>query len=268
MMGNKLERLISRRRWIPVVFMALLWFLLLLLGAQEYWSWSILIPMTVCMLLSMLFGSAATMRLMDPAVKILQDQCDPYPLLEETSYQLGYVKNRSDRTLLTLNRASGLIAAGYHHQALEEMEALDIHNPAVPAGWRYTYYHNLVAASIRCGYKEKAEVYYQTAIQQMFDVKGKEQKQLSSCRMHLSADFCILQGNYTQACDLLFKMVPNNLYEQVSLAYSLAQIAVAQGQPDVARVHLDFVLTYGNRLYTVTKAQSLLEELNARTPSE
>lgn len=266
-MGNKVDRLCSRHRWIPVLVMAVLWTLLLLLELA-YWSWWILVPLTFCMLLSLLIGSASTLRLMNPTVKIMQEQCDPYPLLEETSYQLGYVKNRSDRTLLTINRASGLMAAGYHHQALEELEALDIHDPAVPTGWRYTYYHNLTAAAISCGYKEKAQTYYQTAIQQFSGLKGKAREEMQSCRVHLSAELCIMQGGYAQAHDLLTKTAPNNLYEQVVRAYDLAKIAVEQGQPSNARIHLDFVFRYGNRLHTVVKAQELAEELNKEPLSE
>lgn len=266
-MGNKFDRLCSRHRWVPVLVMALLWSLLLLLELEE-WAWWILIPLTFCMLLSLLMGSACTMRLMNPTVKMMQEQCDPFPLLEETSYQLGYVKNRSDRTLLTINKASGLMAAGYHHQALEELEALDIHDPAVPTGWRYTYYHNLTAAAIRCGYMEKAQTYYQTAIQQFSALKGKPQEDLQSNRVHLSAELCMMQGAYAQAYDLLSKVASKNLYEQVVRAYDLAEIAVAQGQPQTARIHLDFVFRYGNRLYTVAKAQKLVEELNKEPLSE
>ena len=56
--------------------MWLLWFLLLLLGAQEYWSWSILIPMTVCMLLSMLPATAFA-KTVEPLEPVYISQYNP-----------------------------------------------------------------------------------------------------------------------------------------------------------------------------------------------
>ena len=264
MMKQKWERLCSRHRWIPVLVVAVILFPWVLLSEGESWIW---IPVSLGMLLSLLFGSAYTMQLMNPAVKVLQDRCDPHPLLEETTCQLGYVKNRSDRTLLTLNRCAGLIEAGYYDQALDELEALDIHDPAVITQWRYVYYHNLTAASIDSGHKEKAEVYYQSALQQFAGLRGKAREQMELRRIALSADICIMYGNYAQAYELLAPMAPDTLQGQVGRAYALARIAVAQGQPDIARVHLDFVLTYGNRLHVVAKAQKLVEEIQKETPS-
>lgn len=265
---SKWDRLCSRHRWVPVVIMTLLWAVLLWLGAMEVWSWWILIPVTVCMAVSLLGGSAATLRLVNTATKVLQDACDPHPLLEETSYQLGYVKNRSDRTALTINRAAGLVAAGYCHQALEELEVWDIHDPAVTTAWRHIYYHNLTVAAIECGYTEKALVYYQNAIRQFEGLKGKARTEAYPYRVQLSALVCAMQGNYAQAYELLAPLAPPTLYAQVGRAFTLARIAAAQGQPEIARIHLDFAARYGNRLHTAAKARKMLEEMNAQAPSE
>lgn len=264
-MKQKWERLCSRHRWVPVVVVVLCMIPAFLLAVQEE-SWFAYILIGLIVAVSLLSGSASTLRLMNPTVKMLQDRCDPFPVLEETSYQLGYVKNRSDRTLLTINRAAGLANAGYYDQALEELEALDIHNPAVPVAWRYAYYHNLASVAIDAGHKEKAEVYYQNALQQLTGLKGKQRETGNTQRTALSADICLMHGNYAQAYELLAPLTPGHLQGQVSRAYALAQIAMAQGQPEVARVHLDFVLTYGNRLHVVAKAQKLVEEIQ-RTPS-
>ena len=265
-MKQKWERLCSRHRWVPVVVVVLCMIPAFLLAVQEE-SWFAYILIGLIVAVSLLSGSAATMRLMNPATKIMQDQCDPFPLLEETSYQLGYVKNRSDRTLLTINHSAGLANAGYYDQALEALEALDIHNPAVPAAWRYAYYHNLASVAIDAGHKEKAEIYYQNAVQQFAGLKGKLREMTSPQRIALSADICLLYGNYAQAYELLAPLTPGHLQGQVSRAYALAKIAVAQGQPEVARVHLNFVLTYGNRLHVVAQAQKMSEEINKETPS-
>ena len=266
-MERKWDRLCSRRRWVPVVFMALCLVPATLLAVQED-AWPIYVVAGLLLALSLLGGSAASMRLTDTATKGMQDACDPHPLLEETTHQLGYVKNRSDRTFLTINRAAGLIAAGYCHQALEELEAWDIHDPAVMTAWRHVYYHNLTAAAIECGSAEKALVYYQNALQQFEGLKGKARREAYPHRVQLSADICRMQGNYAQAYELLAPLSPPTLYHQVGRAFTLARIAAAQGQPEIARIHLDFVVKYGNRLHVAAKARKLLEEMNAPAPSE
>lgn len=264
-MKKKMQRLFSRYRWMPVLVTALMLLPWVLLAEGDPW---VLIPAAFCLLLSLLFGSSYTMMLMNSTVKMLQDHCDPHPLLEETTCQLGYVKNRSDRTLLTLNRAAGLIEAGYYGQALEELEALDIHDPVVIAPWRYVYYHNLTVAAIECGQKEKAEVYYRNALQQFQELKGKNREKIHPQRVALSAEICLMYENYAQACELLAPLTPDALKAHVNRAYTLARIAAAQGQPEAARMHLDFVLRYGNRLHVVAKAQKLAEELYEKAPSE
>lgn len=263
-MNHKLNRAFSRHRWLPPLITAAI---LLPLLAACVWlgmgAW-VYILMAFTLLVSFFMGSGCTAALMNETLKAWQDRCDPYPMLEETTYQLGYVTSRSDRNILIINRCAGLIETGYLQQALEELEAINIDDPATVPANRYVYYHNLADAAIECGYREKAEIYYQKALQQRQSIKGAAAKQLRDSYTHLDAAMARARGDLMSAYALLAPMEPQSLKGQVSRSLDLARIAIGQGNPAAAKPHLEFVMRYGNRLYAVTQAQALWNEWNTQ----
>lgn len=261
-MNRKLNRALSRHRWLfPLITATALVALAVVCIHLEMGAWIYLL-MGFTMLVSFFMGSGATATLMNETVKPWQDGCDPYPLLEECTHQLSYVKNRSDRNLLTINRCAALIEIGYIQQAMEELEAINIDDPATIPANRYVYYHNLADAAIECGQQEKAEIYYQKAQQQRQSLKGKAAQQLKDSFTHLDAAMARARGDLMTAYALLAPMEPRSLKGQVSRSLELARIAIGQGNPDAARPHLEFVMRHGNRLYAVVQAQELWSSLN------
>ena len=101
-MKEKWYRLTNRHRWIPVAITILfiaLWLLLLwkvgaLAELERDEMISFYIAAGVMLLCSLVAGSACSSYLMNPTVKSLNNQCDPFPLLAECEDQFTYVKNK------------------------------------------------------------------------------------------------------------------------------------------------------------------------------
>ncbi len=252
----------NRHRWIPVVIAALFCPLYILLTAA---CDAIVIGYVFAglfFLSSLVVGSSGGIRLRNHFGKALSDQCDPYPLLEEVNDQLSYVKSPTDRTNLVIDRAVCLCNIGDPGTALAELEALNIDDPVVIPAVRHAYYHNLTICAIRCGQLEKAEVYYQKTTQQLDSIKGKAYDIAAQTMLLCTAGMLVARGNYDEAYQMLAPFSPANRMQQVYRSYRLGQIALAQNQPDHARIHLEFVVQNGNRLYITEEARQWLSTLS------
>lgn len=259
-MREKFHRFCSRHRWAPPA-MAAVFVIALRVAFPDaagpvFWTLCGLI-----LLLSLLGGSSSTYLLQNGAVKEMNEQCDPYPLLEEVDRQRLYVKNRSDRNLLALNRCAALIEAGYFDGALTELENINVDDPTPPLQWRYVYYHNLTITALSCGQGERAQVYYHKAMQQFDAAKDKLQDKMRYDRTFLTAAMHLYHDEYAQAMALLAPQNPDTLLARVHRAYALGRIALAQNDAAVARVHLEYVAAHGGRTYLVPAARKLLDEI-------
>lgn len=270
-MREKYTRFISRHRWVPPVLTlaALVFLRLLTFEIDDMLLWLFGGPYTIIwvlgglfFLLSLLMGSAATLRLMNAAVVRMNEQCDPYALLEETNKQLLYVKSRTDRSMLAINRAAALVEMGQQTRAMEEMEAINTDDPVLTVQWRYVYYHNLTLTALSCGQMEKAQVYYQKCLQQFDSAKGKMRDKLQEHKTTLTAIMHLYHDEYEQAYAMLAPQNPETLLTRVHRAYALGRIALVQGNIPVARVHLEFVAANGGRTYLPAAANGLLADLN------
>lgn len=202
-------------------------------------------------------------KLVQPAIQMMNEQCDPYPLLEETARQMHYgYKGTMEQTNI-INHACALRNCGQYQQALDLLLGINIdrNSGTLPAA-KFVYYNNLSDLMTLMCYYAEAEVWYQKQVQIFGDMpENKIKKSLRQTMESATASAWFRRGEYAKAQAALNAMQPKELSHQVGNALLYARCCIAQGYPEGARQPLQFVLDNGNRFFAVQEARDLLSKL-------
>ena len=203
----------------------------------------------------------------DTQVKVLNDLCDPYPLLEELEFQLAYTKPGNFRQLLLTNYSAALSAIGQYDRMLEILESVNIDQyggtqPALKA----VYYANLACALIEKGSLTAAAVWLGKAEQLLTLIKKPDAKMMvQQTILGSRATIALKREEYDQVIAILENIPAASRRAAVAKAMTSAELAIAMGQPDRARSQLNYVIFNGNRLAVVEKAKTLMATLTTPT---
>lgn len=257
------QRFVSRHRWVmPVFFTAaaiVYAYIFADLGLSPWWA-MVLLPF---IMISFFMGSSVSSALQLPAIKALDEACDPYPLLDETTVQLTYVKNKQDRATLTLNHTAALIELGQAGKARALLATVchaDL--PPLPTAW-LAYNVNMAMAELQAtGDFARAQVFYEQGCPLPERVKNPKQQAIMTDSLRLLyAELLLAQGEAGAALPVVNAIADTGPRMQVSKAWAYARIALATGDTETARQNLAYVLAHGNRLYVVQHARALMETL-------
>lgn len=198
-----------------------------------------------------------------PALKRLNDECDPYPLLETSEEILKYVKKSHEQLTATLNRCSALSHIGRHQENLDCLKAIAIDSyNGLPATLRYVYYHNLADALLTSGDKEAAEWAFEKSKECFAAVKNKKLiTQFADSMNFMQVELCIENGENERALELIKGVDTTTVARSVTVAYLSAKINIGLGLTDRAKTDLEYVIATGNKLCSVAEAQELLEKI-------
>ena len=262
---RKYQRFVSRHPWVSPAFftvaMAVYACIFADIGLSPWWT-LVLLPF---LLISFLQNASASSALQQAAIKIMEDTCDPYPLLDETTIQLTYIKNTGLRAYLLLNHAAALIETGEPEKAygvLSNLSQVDL--GPLPQSL-LVFYHNLAYAELAVtGDLSRVQVWYEQAVKMVDGIKKPEERvKATAMAQMLYGEWQIARGEYVAALEAVNSVPNNSLRRQVDKAWAYARIAYAQGDIATAIRNLEYVIGYGNRLYVVQQAHALLAEVTA-----
>lgn len=243
------------------VILCVCYSMLVILGV---WLWVVVLIDLLVIFFVCAWVDGSSGKLMQRPLKALSDECDPYPLLQETAEQLTYGFSGVTEQTIRINHCLALREIGQYQQSWELLSAINIDRelgllPQV----KFVYYCNLCDVLTLMGRYPEAEVWYQKAIQIYQDMSENKMKQaLREAVEGMAADAWYRRGDYAQARACISARQPEKLNNRVDQALLYARCSIALGEPDVARQALEFVIAYGNRLYAVTEARYLLDTLN------
>lgn len=227
------------------------------------WLWLVvLLGVLAVFFVCLWVGSSGPYLLIAPT-KALNEGCDPYPLLREAQEQLTYRNTGPNEQLLCLDQCVALRYAGEYQQALEQLNAINIDRYAgtLPTS-KFVYYNNLTDLLSVMGHFSEAEIWYQKAVQIYQDLpENKAKEKLRQLVDYLTADAWFRRGDYSQAIACVNALQPKTLVERIDRAMLYARCCAAMGQPERAKEQLEFVLAYGNRLYAVTEARYMMDQI-------
>lgn len=202
-------------------------------------------------------------RYLRKALEAMKNDCDPYPLLQETQEQLTYPGPKSGRQIMEINYALALREVGEYDKAQALMESISIDKHATIPAVKLVYYNNRMDICALTGRYAEAVVWYEKTAQIFQDLRpGKQKEQLRHAVEQNLALFHYCKGEFDLTLQVLRQAKPQNMNERIENAMMFARTYLAMGETEKAKKPLRFVAENGNKLYFATEAKELLTRIN------
>lgn len=206
----------------------------------------------------------APAKLMQEPIEITDQQCDPYPLLEEMERQMARKEKGPQRQLTELNYAMALRMVGEDQRAATILEHINIDRfPSMSPYTKFIYYNNLSDALFALKRNGEANIWHRKAMQIYNDLPENTMKQQLTVACQLSeAEVLYHEENYDDALRKAAWIKCQSKRQLLDTALLAAKCHIALEEPEKAREKLQYVIDQGNRLHIVEEAGALLETLN------
>lgn len=202
--------------------------------------------------------------IMRKALKALNDECDPYPLYEETAKLLTYKNSIVLQQVILINHAVALRSMGEYQRNLDALRELNIDKTAgmLPMN-KVVYYNNLMDAYGLLGQYEEARIWYKKMMLIHADIKNQKQlEQLEyvvACAKAFNAYF---EKEYEKTIEFLEEVPYRDMGGSIDMAMLYAKTAIAMGDVKTAKTKLEYIVRNGNKLYEVKEAQKMLKNFD------
>lgn len=203
-------------------------------------------------------------RFQNRALRIMMDQCDPYPFLHELQTQLSYGYAPGYEMMLRLNLATALYNTGSAQVALNVMKLIPIEKKGrTNRLMKAMYYNNLTTFSSQMGDTAGAEDAYEKFLEL---ANGKAKKALEKHYPQLmplaEADHLYRIGEVRTALAKARTATEKTVMDRVTHAWFRAKCAIALEDYDTARRELNYVIAHGNKLAMVQDSWAMLKKLD------
>ena len=210
------------------------------------------------------FIALAPAKLLEDPLRIMDQECDPHPFLEECTRQLERSKPSPQQQLAQINRATALRMLGENFQVLEILENLNIARfPSTTPFIKYVYYNNLVDVLFELDRDVEAHIWHKKAMQLYQDLPVPQAEKFYGQSMNLTKALALYhQGEFEDALKIVTWMkceTPRHLMDAALLA---ARCHIALEEPEKAREKLQYVVDHGNKLHIVQEAKEIIEKLD------
>lgn len=203
-------------------------------------------------------------RFQEQTRKIMTEQCDPYPFLNELRTQLSYDNLPFHNAALRINFAAALHNTGSTQAALDVMRQIPLAQKKSASPALKAIYCNNLATYLQVLEDSPAaeDAYRQFRALAAEKKADKYLKKYSPSLVPMAeVEQLYRQGEYTAALERSRAIPVNSAYDRVHNTFLQARCSIALGDPDTARQALRFVIDHGNRLAVVDRAKALLDTL-------
>lgn len=188
---------------------------------------------------------------------ILYNECNPFDFASVFQSVLKERVSKKNVPSIKLDIARGLFYQGNFLQAYNLVNEVDVNK--LGAMYLVIYYNLLLNCAIALGYDEKLR----EIDAQILEYNGKHRAQLIIVRQLLVQYELKKAGNVAAYRVELEKGMSESRheYQKVALHFRLAELDFAASEFSNARLHLDYVMKYGNKLFYVSEAKKLIGEI-------
>ena len=208
------------------------------------------------------FVSSASDLLLREPLEILEQNCDPYPLLEKVELHMCKLPAGFHGQMTRINYAMALVQTGDYEKALETLEAVDLEQMPNPYA-KFIYYNNLCDLMTRLDRYPEADDWYAKS-QEILDglPNGRLKSRLDRTVEMNAIEARFRDQDYVGTLRRLAKIpcpTPRSVAEAALLA---ARCNIALEEYDKAKEKLQYVIDNGNKLQCAAEARALLEKLS------
>lgn len=230
---------------------------------DQDWSLAVMILVSAPVICLILWIAGRRTHLLQKALKVMKEQCDPYPFLSVVQEQLTYWASAPVKQMMQVNYALALRLVGEYEKACELMESINIDKHAMAPQVKAIYYNNRMDICALMGKYQEANIWYGKTVQIWQDLKpSKEKERLGRAVAENRALYHFCNGEFDLALQVLGQAKPQNLSERIENAMMYGRTYLAMGERSRAVKPLRFVAENGNKLYFATEAKELLEKIN------
>jgi tetratricopeptide (TPR) repeat protein len=207
--------------------------------------------------------AAAPAKLLQEPLEIMNQQCDPYPFLEETKVQLSRRLNGPQQQVNEINYATALRATGETYNAAEILESINIDRyPGTTPYIKFVYYNNLADVLFALERTTEGLIWHKKALMIYQDLPQNKFKQQYVHTFEMcEAEGLYYQQEYSHALRKLAWIKCDSSRTLLDAALLAAKCHLELDEYDKAKEKLQYVIDHGNRLHIVTEAQQLLETI-------
>lgn len=210
------------------------------------------------------FLAAIPAKLLAEPMELMDQQCDPYPFLEECGRQLEGSRPGPQQQLIQINQATGLRLIGENYKVAGILEDIHIDRfPGCTPYVKYVYYNNLADVLFALERTSEALIWHKKAMQIYGDLPPVQAEKFYGQSMLLGqAQALYHQGEYTDALKKVTWMKCETPRHLLNAALLAARCHIALEEPEKAREKLQYVIEHGNKLCYTREAEALLDTLN------
>ena len=210
------------------------------------------------------FIASAPGKLLQEPLRILDQQCDPYPLLQEAQRQMSRSDATARHQLTALTYALALHMVGETRKCADTLEKINIDRyPGTMPYTKFIYYNNLSDVLFALDRTEEAQIWHRKAMQIYNDLPENKAKQQLSETVQLSeAEALYRSGSADEALRKAARVKLTSSLNVMDAAVLAAKCHIALEEPEKAREKLIYVAERGNKLHIAQEAKALLETLD------
>ena len=262
---NKLTGFAIRNSKLLSVIATLIWFTLLM-AVAVFFEFSYIICGLIAVVLSFIskrYIEAICHFAIGSAFKKLQEQCDPYPLLDVTEKLIEYDISPWHTRIAIMDRCCALACVGRTKEAYDNMVSINIEEPPeVHYITKVMYYNNLMDFATRLGLYDEAEQNYEKALRLYENIS---ERKLKDRYLYLfkAAEYMAeyRKGDYAKAIELIDSVENNYIQSKVDATMFSAKCYIALGENEKAKESLEFVVKNANKTCFGKEAEELLKTL-------
>lgn len=213
---------------------------------------------------ALMFVNTMPDKLMRRPLAQLEQNCDPYPFLEELEIQIATPQENFQGQMILINYAMALVHTGQNEKALEILEGIEIDRyPSASPFAKFIYYNNLCDVMTRLGRYPEANIWYERACQIYRNLPNNRFKQRLERTVEMNEiENLYRDEDYAYALRRLAKIPCPTQRSLMDAALLAAKCNLGLGETEKAREKLLYVIDNGNRLHCVTVARELLATLS------